>query len=366
MHDAGRARYRRLRLRGSGRGPLLVHATGFCAEVFGPLARSLGRRFRCWGLDLRAHGRSDRPTDGDFAWSGFCTDVLTAIDHLGLSHPYAFGHSCGGAAILLAEQARPGTFASLYCFEPVVLDEPAGALPVDANPLTEGARRRRQTFPVAEDALVNFSAKPPLSGLDPEVLRIYVEQDSRSSRPKRVGTAMPSGCDAGGTTRPPSMPTVPPTGPSGVSRRSAVLWSSAVASSPMHSDGPSSKPTPARSGTPRSRSCPEWAISAPSSSPACWPPPSSEPGTPPATHPGPRLFAWPWIFPVHSPHRRSRHFVTVLWPSGSAPSTICPRSPRLDGQGHAGPPRPRAAVLGAPAWTTLARGGGDRIGPRVG
>jgi pimeloyl-ACP methyl ester carboxylesterase len=160
---------------GQGADLLLVHATGFCAEVLEPVARSLGRRFRCWGLDLRAHGRSDRPTDGDFAWSGFCTDVLTVINYLGLSRPYGFGHSCGGAAVLLAEEAMPGTFASLYCFEPVVLDESPGALPVHANPLTEGARRRRQTFPSAEDAFLNFSTKPSLSGLDPEVLKNYVQ-----------------------------------------------------------------------------------------------------------------------------------------------------------------------------------------------
>jgi pimeloyl-ACP methyl ester carboxylesterase len=160
---------------GDGEDLLLVHATGFCGEMFGPLASSLAYRFRCWGLDLRAHGRSDRPADGDFAWSGFRTDVLTVIDHLGLSRPHAFGHSCGGAAILLAEEDRPGTFASLHCFEPVVLDESPGALPIQANPLTEGARRRRQVFPNAQDALIHFSAKPPLSKLDPEVLRLYVQ-----------------------------------------------------------------------------------------------------------------------------------------------------------------------------------------------
>ena len=93
---------------GDGEDLLLVHATGFCGEMFGPLARSLDHRFRCWGLDLRAHGRSGWPANGDFAWSGFRTDVLTVIDHLGLSRPYAFGHSCGGAAILLAEEGRPG------------------------------------------------------------------------------------------------------------------------------------------------------------------------------------------------------------------------------------------------------------------
>jgi pimeloyl-ACP methyl ester carboxylesterase len=159
---------------GHGDDVLLVHATGFCAEVFRPLATKLGDRFHCWALDLRAHGRSDRPADGDFAWSGFRIDVLTVIDYLGLRRPFAFGHSCGGAAVLLAEQARPGTFRALYCFEPVVLPR-TGGLVVEHNPLSEGARRRRETFLSPEDAFINFSSKPPFADLDPEVLELYVE-----------------------------------------------------------------------------------------------------------------------------------------------------------------------------------------------
>jgi pimeloyl-ACP methyl ester carboxylesterase len=78
----------------------------------------------------------------------------------------------------LAEEARPGTFRSLFCFEPVVFDESAlgtyGVLATD-NPLSAGARRRRETFPTPEDAFLNFSSKPPFADLDPEALRYYVE-----------------------------------------------------------------------------------------------------------------------------------------------------------------------------------------------
>lgn len=160
-----------------GEGPdvLLVHATGFCAEVLRPLAGELGPRYHCWALDLRAHGRSDRPGDGNFAWSGFATDVLAAVDHLGLDRPAGFGHSCGGAALLLAEEARPGTFRSLYCFEPVVIPDHIELPAAEGNELSIGARRRRETFPSAEDAFVNFSSKPPFSDLDPDALRWYVE-----------------------------------------------------------------------------------------------------------------------------------------------------------------------------------------------
>ncbi len=143
--------------------------------MFGPFVHALGGEFHCWALDLRAHGRSDRPPGGDFSWSGFATDVLSVVDYIGLARPMAFGHSCGGAALLLAEESRPGTFESLYCFEPIVFPVGgASALPPD-NPLSQAARRRRETFPSAEDAFVNFAAKPPFSELDPEVLRCYVE-----------------------------------------------------------------------------------------------------------------------------------------------------------------------------------------------
>jgi len=161
-----------------GRGPdlLLVHATGFCAAVLAPLARDLAGSFHCWGLDLRGHGHSARPADGNFAWSGFALDVLAAVDHLGLHRPFAFGHSCGGASILLAEQARPGTFRGLYCFEPIVFpaDDPVENIGMD-NPLSTGALRRRETFPSRADALVNFESKPPFSVLDPSALAGYVE-----------------------------------------------------------------------------------------------------------------------------------------------------------------------------------------------
>jgi pimeloyl-ACP methyl ester carboxylesterase len=174
---------------GDGQDLLLVHATGFCAEVFRPFVRALGTGFHSWALDLRAHGHSDRPPDGDFAWSGFATDVSSVIEHLGLERPMGFGHSCGGAALLLAEESKPGTFESLYCFEPIVFPmfgRAAEALPPD-NPLSEGARRRRETFPSAEDAFVNFAAKPPFSELDPEVLRCYVEAGFEMIPPEEGG-----------------------------------------------------------------------------------------------------------------------------------------------------------------------------------
>src|SRR5579864_8929396 len=161
-----------------GEGPPLVlaHATGFCGAVLGPLAARLRARFRCFAFDARAHGASDRPPGEDFDWHGFATDVLALVDQLGLDRPFGFGHSCGGAALLLAEEARPGAFAGLYCFEPVVYPGDMPLAPtVEVNPLAAGALRRRAQFGSRREAVENFAGKAPFDRLDPDVLDAYVD-----------------------------------------------------------------------------------------------------------------------------------------------------------------------------------------------
>lgn len=169
-----------------GDGPLLLlaHATGFHGRVWGPCASHLRDR-RCVAPDLRAHGDSTKPDGLTLAWSGFADDILAVVDHLGGGPLIAAGHSKGGASLLLAEQRRPGTFAGLYLFEPIVfppmvvaMQQGEGGAP--ANPLAAGARRRRPTFDSYDAAYENFAAKAPFDALDPDALRAYVDGGFRS------------------------------------------------------------------------------------------------------------------------------------------------------------------------------------------
>jgi pimeloyl-ACP methyl ester carboxylesterase len=164
---------------------LLAHATGFHGLVWAPLVRHLPA-FHAWAPDLRGHGDSNAPTDRGMDWDGFADDILAVVDALrdqGLvGHELvAAGHSKGGAALLLAEQRRPGTFRALYCYEPVVFPpdfhEPEPGTPHGGtpNPLAEGALRRRDTFASRDEALANYAGKLPFSALDPEALRAYVD-----------------------------------------------------------------------------------------------------------------------------------------------------------------------------------------------
>ena len=161
-------------LGGSGPPMLLAHASGFCGQVLVPLARHLAGTFRLFAFDERGHGRSGRPSDGDFDWHGFADDVSAVVGGLALDRPFAFGHSCGGAALLLAEQARPGTFSGMFLFEPVVGMHATPGPPSFDNPLVAGARRRRERFGSAAEAMARFAAHGPLSVLRPDALAAYV------------------------------------------------------------------------------------------------------------------------------------------------------------------------------------------------
>ncbi|MGC9962770.1 MAG: alpha/beta hydrolase [Acidimicrobiales bacterium] len=161
-------------LGGDGAPLLLAHATGFHAMVLSELARHLGM-FHCYGLDFRAHGCSRAAESWGGEWAGFASDVLTVVEGLALDQPFGFGHSCGGAALLLAEEAVPGTFRHLYCYEPIVTPALDPLPPNFANPLSAGAARRRERFGSKEEAIANYASKPPWSAIGLVVLRDYVD-----------------------------------------------------------------------------------------------------------------------------------------------------------------------------------------------
>ena len=172
LHDLG----------GTGQPILLVHANGFCARTWSPVADVLADRFHCWALDLRGHGDAVAPDDVPLGWERLGADVLAVVDHLaatGEQPSVAAGHSMGGAALLMAELARPGTFTRLYCYEPIVFPEIPDR-PDGANPLAAGARRRRDRFVSREDAIANYSSKPPFDVLHPGALAAYVDHGFRA------------------------------------------------------------------------------------------------------------------------------------------------------------------------------------------
>ena len=77
-------------LGGADRDALLVHANGFCAAVWAPLAAELVP-WHCVAFDARAHGRSTVP-ETDMDWDGHRDDVLAGVDALGLDGAGGIGN----------------------------------------------------------------------------------------------------------------------------------------------------------------------------------------------------------------------------------------------------------------------------------
>jgi pimeloyl-ACP methyl ester carboxylesterase len=164
---------------GSGAPTLLAHPTGFHGRVWAPVAERLvaaGRRV--WSFDFRGHGDSvaPEPTDGAYAWPNFAADALAVVDHLGVGGEPSFvacGHSKGAASLLLGEADRPGTYARIWAYEPIIFQRSA-VEPVDDFPLARSARRRRNEWVSVDEIYDAYASKPPLDVMAPESLRAYV------------------------------------------------------------------------------------------------------------------------------------------------------------------------------------------------
>lgn len=166
VHDLG----------GTGRHLLFSHATGFHGHCYVPVANLLADRFHSFALDYRGHGETAAPPDWQVVWERYGDDAVAAARAVAPDGGLiAFGHSMGGAGLLMAAHREPGLFDLIVAFEPIVFPPPDPSLPRPDSGLVAGARRRRARFDSVEQAIENYASKPPLGAFTPEALRCYVE-----------------------------------------------------------------------------------------------------------------------------------------------------------------------------------------------
>lgn len=73
---------------------------------------------RAIALDLRGHGQSATPANGDYAIDSMAQDIWTAVDQLGVEKFILVGHSMGGSVAGAYAGAHPEQVAGLLLADP--------------------------------------------------------------------------------------------------------------------------------------------------------------------------------------------------------------------------------------------------------
>jgi len=111
-----------LALDDGGRGSLpvlLVHSLAGNAGQWTEQLGHLRRSHRAIAVDLRGHGRSEPPEDGDYSLAGMADDIAAVAETLGLERFVLVGHSMGGGVALTYAGRHPDRVAALVLVDPI-------------------------------------------------------------------------------------------------------------------------------------------------------------------------------------------------------------------------------------------------------
>jgi pimeloyl-ACP methyl ester carboxylesterase len=165
---------------------ILIHATGFLAAMWRPIADELAASgHRVIAIDQRGHGDSERSPDGAYRFETFAEDLQRVIQSLGLEGAVAVGHSSGGTTIVMHEAAHPGVISRAVLIEPILPRPEWHASPEAApggrtsNTLADGARKRRAVWSSRDEMIESYRGKEMFRRWREDVLRTYVDDGTR-------------------------------------------------------------------------------------------------------------------------------------------------------------------------------------------
>jgi pimeloyl-ACP methyl ester carboxylesterase len=159
---------------GHGTPVLLLHATGFHAHLWDPIARQLSPRYRVFALDARGHGDSEKPEDG-YDWSAFIADVIGFMDALGLDGALGAGHSLGATTLAGVASQRPDLFERIVLLDMILFPREFRGLSEAENPMAVAARKRREHWRSREAIFQSYRPRAPFDTWREECLRLYID-----------------------------------------------------------------------------------------------------------------------------------------------------------------------------------------------
>ena len=138
------------RVEGSGIPVVLVHGYGVNADLNwqrSGVVRALRQEYQVITLDVRGHGRSDRPHDPAAYGVEIARDVIRLLDHLGIPKAHVIGYSMGGFITIKLTTLYPDR---LICAVPCASgwEQPDGDKLKILELLTESLDRNRSYEPL--------------------------------------------------------------------------------------------------------------------------------------------------------------------------------------------------------------------------
>ena len=190
-HDGGRIAVARWGDADASKPPaLLVHGTGFVAEVWDEIAHELARGYTVYGIDRRGHGASHKPAADRYHFLDFASDVRAVIEALDLQDIFGVGHSAGATDLLLAARLKSGRFSRLFVMEPTMMDPRAAragaGLSEKGAASVLGTLRRQPEFDSAIAAFTRYRAAPAFADWSEHALWSYVRHGFEAQPDGRV------------------------------------------------------------------------------------------------------------------------------------------------------------------------------------
>jgi len=194
---------------------VLLHATGFLARLWEPIAVQLSERFHVYALDARGHGDSDKPAlspeatrlgesgvegpapAGGYGWEGLAADLMGFLDSLRLAGVPIVGHSSGAAGAGRLAARRPEYVAAAVLIEPTVFPP----MPVEGSDerkeqLASGAARRRMIWDSREELMTAYRQRRTFAGWREDVLRLFAEHGTFRREDGRIELKCPGEIEA--------------------------------------------------------------------------------------------------------------------------------------------------------------------------
>lgn len=112
---------------------VLLHSFGGDSSHWSSQMDHLRHERRALAMDLRGHGKSATPRDGDYSVDGFVKDLEVVVDKLGIKRFVLVGHSMGGSIAAKYAGLHPDRVAGL------VLVGAPGRIPAEQSKQIMGA-----------------------------------------------------------------------------------------------------------------------------------------------------------------------------------------------------------------------------------